>query len=158
LAQVYLQTGHFDLAVEQAQRTLEMDRHFPLAFQTLIRASSQLGRTEDARNALDAQLRHSPADVQAGWHAYSLARSGALSDARKVMDSHLVRRARASLSDAAAFVALGDVDAAFASLDEGVSAHVPSMIWLQVAPELATHGDPRFAALLARMNLPRDAE
>jgi DNA-binding winged helix-turn-helix (wHTH) protein/Tfp pilus assembly protein PilF len=155
LAHVYLQTGHYDLAVEQAHRTLEIDRHFPLAFQALFRAEVQLGRIADAMSAFEAQQRYSPEEVQLGWQAFLLARAGRMTEARNVMDMHVARRRRASLADAAAFVAMHNVDAAFASLDEGVSAHVPSMVWLQVAPELtAVRNDRRFASLLARMKLP----
>ena len=52
LAQVYLQTGDFEQALTQANKTLQMDRHYPSAFQTLLRANIQLGRLAEAERAL----------------------------------------------------------------------------------------------------------
>jgi hypothetical protein len=64
--------------------------------------------------------------------------------------------ARTSIGEAAAFVALNDPDAAFATLDEAVTAHVSSLLWLRVAPELEPlRTDARFERLLDRMHWPR---
>jgi|SoiMethySBSTD1v2_1073268.scaffolds.fasta_scaffold33456_4 DNA-binding winged helix-turn-helix (wHTH) protein/tetratricopeptide (TPR) repeat protein len=157
LAQVYLQTGRFDAALAQAQRTLDIDRHFPLAYNTLLRANSQLGRMQEASEAFDAQFRFSPQNT-AAWRAYLLARQSRPAEARAVLESERDGRSRPknSIGEAAAFVAIGDVDAAFQCLDEAVAAHIPSLVWLQVTPELAPlHSDTRFAALLARIDATR---
>lgn len=154
LAVVYLQTGDFESAIAQARHTLDIDRHFPLAYQTLIRAYIQAGRLEEAWQALEDAARFVSRNDAGPWRAYLLARLGRLPEARTALMER--RRAgsagRASLSDAAALVAMGDMEAALARLEEGLAARVPSLIWLQTAPELAPlRGDPRFAALVGRL-------
>jgi tetratricopeptide (TPR) repeat protein len=154
LAQVYLQTSHFEAAIAQAERTLEFDRHFGLAYHTLIRAHTQLGQFDAAWTALDANLRYAPGNNTDALRAYVLARQGRMAEARAVLAAPTKRpRPRTSLAEAAAFVGIGDTDSAFAVLNAGVAAHVPSMLWLRTAPELAPlRPDSRFASLLDTMH------
>lgn len=157
LAQVYLQTGDFEAAIAQAARTLEVDRHFPLAYHTLVRAYSQLGRLADAWAALDAQHRYSP-EPSTAWRAYLLAREGRMKEAADILEGAGGGRARSrgSIGAAAALVALGDIDGAFQCLEQARAQQVPSLVWLQVAPELAPlRADARFSDLVERMNAPR---
>ena len=103
LAQVYLQSGRYDDALEQAKRTVELDRHFPLAFQTLVRGNAQLGRIGDASEALDAEIRNAPEENVNVWR-YLLAKRGRRDDAREVLRVEHARRKRpnSSIGEAAA--------------------------------------------------------
>ncbi len=51
--------------------------------------------------------------------------------------------------------ALGHLDEAFAALDRALAVNSPYLVWVYQDPGLAPlHADPRFAALLRRLNLP----
>lgn len=156
LAQVYLQTGDFESAIIQADRTLQIDRHFPLAYYTLVRANAQLGRLTDATDAIEAGLLHTPDDSMAVWRAYVDARLGRMDEARTFLAARRAARKvpGSSVAEASVLVALGDLDAAFALLDEAIDAHVGSLLWIRTAPELGPlRGDPRFGERLARLHL-----
>lgn len=152
LAQVYLHAGRPEAALAQARRTLLLDRHFPLAFRVVLRASALLGRADDALAALGDQSRFLPDRPPDPWRAYVLARLGRADQARQALASDAPKRSL-SLAHIAGLVALGEVDRAFERLDRAVSTRAASLIWLKVTPELAPlHGDPRFGALLRRMH------
>lgn len=84
LAQVYFQSGDFDAAIAAAQITQTMDRAFPNAFQTLLRANIQLGRLDEAQRALEEQARYFPKNTGGAWPAYLLAKQGKLEEARTI--------------------------------------------------------------------------
>ena len=57
---------------------------------------------------------------------------------------------------AAVYVALGDMDQAFAILNKAI-AERQNVVAIKVDPPLEKlHSDPRWQVLLTRMNLPRD--
>ena len=151
LAQVYLHTGRTSEALAQARRTLLVDRDFPLAFRTVLRASAQLGRADEALAVLADQRRLFPDRPSDAWQPYVLAHLGRTDVARRLIAS-MPPGQQLSLGYAAALAELGNADAAFEVLDRAVSTRAMSVIWLKVTPELAPlHTDPRFAALLQRM-------
>jgi Flp pilus assembly protein TadD len=56
---------------------------------------------------------------------------------------------------AGAYAVLGDLDAAFAKLEQGFAEHDRAMVWLRVNPRFdALRGDPRYASLVERMKFP----
>lgn len=156
LAQVYLQGGEFEAAIAQAKRTLTIDRHFPLAYHTLIRSHAMLGQLAEAGRALADAERLGNGELSA-WRAYVRAREGRIELARQLLARDDASRARKPLSMATviAFAAAGEIDRAFDALANAVASHAPPVIWLKVTPELAPlRSDPRFLALLERMNSP----
>lgn len=133
----------------------------PLAFPLLVRANAALGHLTEAARLLTEERRYTIVDRRNQWHVYVAARLGQLREARRVMDAAPPDRTGRgpALSQGAALVAIGDIDGAFASLEASIATHVPSAIWMRVAPELdPLRGDPRFAALLARMRMPMQDE
>jgi len=57
---------------------------------------------------------------------------------------------------AGAYAVLGDLDAAFAKLEQGFTEHDRAMVWMRVNPRFdALRGDPRYASLAERMKFPR---
>ena len=57
--------------------------------------------------------------------------------------------------DGGAYGALGDVDRAFAWYEKGLEERAPNMVYMKVgAPWDPARGDPRFQALMRRMNYP----
>ena len=57
---------------------------------------------------------------------------------------------------AGAYAVVGDLDAAFAKLEQGFADRDRAMVWLRVNPRFdALRGDPRYASLVERMKFPR---
>jgi DNA-binding winged helix-turn-helix (wHTH) protein/tetratricopeptide (TPR) repeat protein len=143
LAQIYLQTGDFAAAETQARRALEIDRHFPLAFVTILRADALMGNFAGAAEILDEKLRVAPADDASAWQAYLEARTGRTTEARELLRAN--PSAKGSIGEAIAWYAAGDAEAALAVIERGLHNHAPSLIWLGVAPELqGLHNSSRF--------------
>ena len=156
LAQVYLQAGDFAAAVAQSKKTLLIDRNFPLALQSLIRAEIQLGRLEEAQRDLTEAIRSMPGTYPLEqWQSYLLARSGRLRDAREVfqLEEKLgPNHPHPSLGGVAALLAIGDRPAALQALQASIAAHVPSMTWVWVIPELQVlRSDPQFITVASRV-------
>lgn len=154
LAQVYLQTGDFETAVRQAERTLTLDRHYPHVFATLVRSHLQLGRYAAAAEAIDAARRVGPGDEIDVWQAYLLARTGRGDQARSILSRRRTgrQRPRNSIAEAAVFAALGEPDSAFAVLDEAVAARLRGLLWVASSPELRPlYDDPRFRTIVGRV-------
>jgi hypothetical protein len=90
------------------------------------------------------------------WLAYALAKSGRVTEARLGAESWLRSRSRKGPGHAALLLALGEKDRAIEALEQSAKQHMPSMVWVKSTPELAPLADdPRFVALLARMDLNR---
>jgi len=154
LAQVYLQTGDFEGAIRQAERTLTIDRHYPHVFATLVRGHLQLAQYAAAADAIDAARRVGPGDEIDVWQAYLLARTGRGPDARSILNRRRTgrQRPRNSIAEAAVFIALGEPDSALAVLDEAVDVRLRGLLWVASSPELRPlHDDPRFRTLVARV-------
>lgn len=155
LALVYLQARDFKAAVDQANKTLLIDRYFPLALQTSVRANIQLGQLDVAAHVLSDALRVYPDSPIRQWQAYLLARSGHTEEARANLEQEKLgnRKYRyPNLGHLAAFIALGDRPGALRAVQAGIDAHVPSMVWLSVAPELdSLRSDPEFIELESRV-------
>jgi DNA-binding winged helix-turn-helix (wHTH) protein/tetratricopeptide (TPR) repeat protein len=150
LAQIYLQTGDFAAAETQARHALEIDRHFPLAFITVVRADAMMGRLDAAEKMLEEQQRVAPQNDTSTWQAYLDARTGQTAEAKALLKAK--PSAKGSIGEAIAWYAAGDADAALTVLERGLSNHAPCLIWLGVAPELeGLHGLPRFAEVIAKI-------
>ena len=154
LAQVYLQTGDYQAALAQAERTLRIDRHYPNAFQNLLRANIQLGRLAEAERALDEEMLHFQDKSLTPWRVFLLARSGRVQQARALFQAEAFtgrKNPHPSLGHAAALLAIEGADAALDALDDAVSAHVGSMQWIWTAPELTPlHAVPRFREIAGK--------
>ena len=121
-----------------------------------IRDRDELGKLAEAERALADNERLGSGDLTA-WRAYLRARAGQVEMARELLDREGATRADRPLTMAriVALAAMGYTDRAFEALEDAVARHAPAVIWLKVTPELAPlRGDPRFAALLERMNRP----
>ncbi|HKO23016.1 MAG TPA: protein kinase [Candidatus Eisenbacteria bacterium] len=160
LGACFFYARRYDDAVEQQRRTLDLDPNFAPAHRMMGGALEQLGRLDDAM----AEYRTAAAlskDLSANaLLAHTLARAGRPDEARRV---HAQLRADAEgrylspYSEAAIYTGLGETDAAFERLEKAYAIRDRGMVWIKVAPRLdPLRGDPRFDALLERMNLTRD--
>jgi len=150
----------YDGAIVECRHALEVDPELVGARRVLAASLLQIGRCDDAATELDTALNHADSHpVVLAWMAHVkavqgnreaaaiyIARARALESSRYVPPFHL----------ALAYTGLGDVDAAFAALDQAWTDRDPALASLDADPRFRPlKSDSRFDALLARMNLPR---
>jgi serine/threonine-protein kinase len=145
----------YDAATEQLKQTLELDPAFPVARHYLSLAYTQKGRFADALAVLDKVTEPTPRYV--GLRAYVLATSGDKATARRLL-AELEQRSKNEYVQpgvlASIHMALGDTDRAFAFLDKAYAERDWSLRELKMNPMWdPIRPDPRFGALLKRVNL-----
>jgi TolB-like protein/Tfp pilus assembly protein PilF len=155
VALVFYHQREFDRAIEQALRTLELDRTWAPARLWLAFSYAQKGKLADALGVLDQAS--NPSNMLAGVRAEVLALSGDREGARRLLATVENRFAVEPIPRsifARIYVALGDRDAAFAWLEKAVEERDQSARTLKSSPQWdSIRSEPRFQALLARMNL-----
>ena len=147
----------FPLAVEQYRSVLELDPSFGFALRSLGRLYIRQGRFEDGIEQLRAAGKVMEGDpMTAGELAQAYALSGRRSDARAILQTLLTRSEDGRLPALAIskiYFALGDTDRGFQWLDKSVDEHELTLD-LKAEPLFdMVRADPRFFALLHRMNL-----
>jgi serine/threonine-protein kinase len=153
---VYVNSRQPDAAIRDLQETLELNPRSELALQLLGHAYLQKGMNDAA---LDAFRRAAAlSGVRDSAHlAYGYAVTGHQADAKRVIETLVATDRSRYLPPfhiALAYAGLGDKDAAFRWLERAYDEHASFMDGLKVTPGFdVLHSDPRFAVLLARMNL-----
>jgi tetratricopeptide (TPR) repeat protein len=152
-AAVQFFVGRPERTLSDAEWVLEIEAGYVPALSMAGLAEQALGRYEDAARSfrhLDERL---PPELQS---TSGLAQ--AFRDGGSVGYWNYIRRSSKSFGDpygeAIACIALGDVDGAFAALDRAYEARGTAVTFVLTAPLEPLHGDPRFAELVRRMNLP----
>ena len=144
----------YEAAAEQLRKTLELEPNIVWARFLLARTHQQLGDPEKAVAAFEELELLS---MREGHLGYAYAVSGRPEQARKLLDdlqepsrpAHIV-----AFQIALIHAGLGSADLALEWLERAVAARSPQLVWLNVLPEFdRLHSDPRFAALLEKMNL-----
>jgi TolB-like protein/Tfp pilus assembly protein PilF len=141
----------FDEARVRLERALELEPRNAQTYGRLAAVHEQLRRYDYALELLDRMFALSglPA-TQLAARARILARAGRTSEARKLLADvppHSPERAEV-------FAALGDDDAAFASLFRTLNERDSWLLFIKSDPIFeGLHRDPRWAAVLRRMNL-----
>jgi DNA-binding SARP family transcriptional activator/TolB-like protein len=152
LGWVYYHAGEYERAIEQCNRTLELDPEFRLAWFWSALAHAQLGRTGEAITLLERAQALSPEDaLTEAALAHVMASAGRADEARTLLHRLLAVPGRyvPSYEVAKVFLALGDDDAALASLERAFEQRSHSMAFLRVDPQLAPlQAHPRFQDLL----------
>ncbi len=154
LGMKYCLAGDDETALRYYDRALELDPGFPL---TLKHASwiwwsrGDTARFFEARDRLEAMsvpVEASAAEVRRALEA------GGREAAMRLMAT-APGAGGVPMERARWHGLLGDVDAAFADLEQAFDERNVWAMFVTTVPELAPlRGDPRYAALLARMNLP----
>jgi tetratricopeptide (TPR) repeat protein len=145
-----------DAAIEQADRTADLDEtdHWAPFFRGM--ACAHCGRGTDAVDALRlaCALSRGNAVMRAGL-GFAYAAAGDRRPARAVLrefDAAATDQHRYAYEAAVIHVALGDADAAFARLQDALGARSAWMLYLAVDPRLdPLRSDPRYAALAAAL-------
>lgn len=146
-------------AVEQLEKTLELDPGFGLAHVYLSFVLIQQGRYDEAIAAIQKSMAHTGYMPFAASHlglAYGLA--GHKAKARKVLkeaEARFHERGSPSAELAVIHVGLGNRDKFFDCLYRAYEERNPVLPWLKIYPECdAMRSDPRYDELLRRLDLP----
>jgi TolB-like protein/DNA-binding winged helix-turn-helix (wHTH) protein/Flp pilus assembly protein TadD len=155
---VLVDSGRFAEAIPQLQKAIELDPAYASVHHTGALAYEALGREKEA---LASWLKYSAlsadaASVQALEAAAQTAGIGGYWQERL---RQLQNRARAGavrpLDFARAYTHLGDKDRAMRYLEEASRQHASGLTWAHVRADWnPLHSDPRFQALMRRLNLP----
>ena len=160
LGQAYYFARDYDLAVEQYQKTLELDSSFSPALQFLPAALEQQGKLTEA---IEAFHRSPVLNVAGEWtmtkaglgHAYAL--SGKKEEALAIIEDLKKQSEQQyipAVSLALVYAGLGDKEQAFAWLEKGYQERGFQMQWLNDEPRWdSLRSDPRFADLVKRIGL-----
>ncbi len=159
LAFAYLCDRQPDLALQQAQKTYNLDPNHVSARIWLGLAYIGNGRYDDAIALNEQILQTAPTDVDILYAlGYAYGRAGRRRDAEAVLKK-LEDVAKTEYVEptnfAVVYTGLGDKDAAFAKLEKAFEARNPNLGTVLVDPMLSSlHDDPRYSDLLIRVNLP----
>jgi len=157
LAGLHYYARRFDQAVAQYRRVAEQNPGFYVAQMDMAQALDQLGRHADAVAAATKGAELSAGNPQAlTILAHALARAGQRERSRSELARALAppggARPAAPWFVSQVELALGDREAALASLERAAAERAPHLCYLAVEPRLdALRGEPRFQALAARV-------
>lgn len=158
---IFYLTRHYGQAIEQARKGLEM---FPRAsefYDILGEAYEQTGMYEKAVAAWQEQLKLQGARSGVVASLGNAFKAGGIRAVwRWQLDSLGERRRAGEKIDKRRFAVfyslLGQRDKAFECFEEEFTRHPALVPWLKIDPHFDNlHSDPRFQALMARMNFPQ---
>lgn len=141
IGQVQLLAGRYEEAIDTFQRVRAVDDDFPFATGFLGRALALGGRPAEAL----------PLFKNTPWSAHAYVMTGR----RKQAEELTVLHRGNPFAEAFIYAALGDTDRTFEALERTAVSQPHRVGRLLIAPEIAAlRGDPRFAALRKKLNLP----
>jgi serine/threonine-protein kinase len=156
--QFLIHAGRMDEGLVQLSETFDLDPNFWMPH--LFAASAYIEKGMYAEAVAEARKARelSAAQTQSySFESYALAKWGKTDEARAVRDELLkISKDRwvPPYSIAIAYNGLNDTDETFAWLERGFQQHDPKMAFLNVEPKWNNlRSDPRFAALIRKMNL-----
>jgi len=147
--------GREDDAMRWLHDTLELDPGFVQAQTALASGYLRQGRCPEAL----AELQKTVSANTVSWRlGYAYAACGRTGEARRelaMLERRAAERFVPALDLASVYAALGERARAFASLETAFDRREPALSRVRADDRLTSlHADPRFAALLRRMNLP----
>ena len=151
----------YDKAIEQFQKTLELDQTFPAAHNFLPAAYEQKGMYSEAiaefKKAIPLTAAAESTFSKAGLgHVYAL--TGKKSEARILLDDLKQLSAQqyvSATSVALIYAGLGEKQEAFAWLDKAYDQRAFQLQWIRLDPRWDNlHSDSRFQDLVRRIGLP----
>jgi eukaryotic-like serine/threonine-protein kinase len=162
LAAVYRDSGKYDLALDQFKKTLDMDPNYTSALHNLAITYRETHKYDLWLELWKkgAALNKNPDEIMMAEEAARVyPKSGYPATVKRLIELQL-QIARQRYVDpgeiALNYAELGDKDQAFAWLDKGYAEKSDLMVWVKIVPELDNlRSDPRYAALLKKMNFPQ---
>lgn len=151
--------GDADSAAAQSKKIVELDPNDAIGHLWLGLAHLARGRNAEAEAEIQKVVELSE---RAGWSlgylAYAAAVSGKRAEARalvKELEGKYAKREALGLDLAQVYAGLGDKDEAFAWLEKDFQARSGTLAYFRWYWQFdSLRGDPRYAGLLRRMNLP----
>ena len=146
--------GHPDEAMREAEKALEMNPDSAPARLVTAYVHAAQRRHRDAIAAYEDYLYLTEAEsLRSPTQAYFYAAAGRPDEARELLEN--ARPGSISpVQTACVEAALGDIDAAFASLDRAYEQRAIGLLWVREQPWFAPlKSDPRFAKLMSKMKL-----
>ncbi len=158
LAELYYLGRHYDRAIEQSRLLRELDPTYFIGYLCEGQARCEEGAFDEASAILRKSAELSGGSTMVlGWLGMALAKSGNLPEARTVLERlHAMTTHGYVLPTSVAWIhlGLGEIDAAFTWMDRAIDDRDPIIIPIKSYAFLdPLRADPRFAALLRRMNL-----
>lgn len=152
--------GRENEAIEQIQKTLEMDPTFAPAHNRLGWAYLGKGMNEEAIAEFQKEVALSGSDPEESVDlGFAYAVMGKRAEAKRIFAKLKRKREHGFVSPASLGIisgALGEKDEAFAWLDKAYELRDPQLTYLKVGPKFTLlRSDPRFQDLLRRMGLPQ---
>lgn len=150
--------GRFDEAIDQARRTLELEPGFSYAHASLGYALHGKGQFAEAISEYEKAISLSDDGYSRAMLIRSLIRAGRRSEAERELEALRTFASKSYVPHfcfAIAYTAIGDKEAALAMLEKDVEEKSSYVVTIGV--ELALNelrDEPRFKALLKRLNLP----
>ena len=158
LGRFFLYSGQYEAAIEQGQKTLEIEPNYFQAYLDIGAAELALGRTEASlRSFRQGQSLGTAVRSYDAMIVRSLVVLGELEEAQAIMD-RLEAQAKTEYLRAEVLAmghaALGENDKAFACLQRALDARSSGLIYLHLDPGYGPlRGDPRHGAMVKRIGL-----
>ena len=148
-------------AEQEAERTLELDPSFVPAYWELVTARAELGEPERVLEACERGRNYSPEDpTLMSWHGWACGKVGRRQQAEGLLMELKQRRQDGYFSAAliaGCYVGLGDVNQAVDWLQVAYDERDGQCLFVGKSWFDPLHPDPRFQALLRRMNFPQQS-
>ena len=151
--------GRYSDAIAQLQAVLAMKSDFGIAHLWLGRSYLEVGRLDESlAETASAEAKSPEWPVLVAGRGYTLGVMGRAGEARAVaeeMDDLSKRRFVTAYGTALVYAGLGEKEQALAWLEKAFAERSHWLVWLRLDPRWKRlRGDPRFAALVERMNYP----
>ncbi len=158
LGKNYYLARRFDQAIEQSQKTLELDPNFVRAYLPIAAAYEQKRMDNDAIAVLKKAKNFAgnlPSVI--AELGYAFAASGQRLEAQKILRELQARATQECINPcfiAFIYIALGEKDQAFNWLEKAYEERSTQMVWLNVEPKFdPLRADARFMALVKKVGL-----
>jgi tetratricopeptide (TPR) repeat protein len=154
----YLLGHRYDRAVEQAQKSIEVQPEYPMAHTWLGVTYAQMGRLDDAiaEAQKGAQLADSP--LVRAFLGYTYAAAGKKLEARKIAEELTAQRDQRYVCPyeiGTIHLWLGDKDEAFRWYEKAYDERSVCVALMKFDPRLdVVHADPRYQSLIRRVGFP----
>jgi eukaryotic-like serine/threonine-protein kinase len=153
------QAHHFNEALAKAQQIIDLDKNFPQGYFQLGNCLEQMGRPEEAVEALDMSILLMPDSTLPQYAlCFALVAAGRSDEAREVVKEMKERAEKEYVKPyfmAMAHAALDEREAAFELFERAFAERDHWLLWFCTEPKLdALRSDPRFVQLLRQINNP----